>query len=113
MKSSRFRVNLLLLQLFEKLLLERPEPPYGLLLMQELETSNGAVYGMLHKLEAAGYVRSVLEDLDERAAGRRKRRYWSLTTEGKEFAEGEMRRASQLYITTFQIPRGAAASSSF
>lgn len=113
MKSSRFRVNLLLLQLFEKLLLERPEPPYGLLLMQELETSSGAVYGMLYKLQKAGYVSSTLEDLDERAAGRRKRRYWSLTAEGRAFAESEMRRASQLYVSTFQIGQGAAPSAPY
>lgn len=113
MNRSRFRVNLLLLQLFEKLLLERPEPPYGLLLMQELETSNGAVYGMLHKLEAAGYVSSVLEEIDERAAGRRKRRYWSLTAEGRAFAESEMRRASQLYVSTFQLSQGAVPSAPY
>lgn len=85
-----YNVLLVLQALYERL----DDAHYGLELQKKLGLSNGALYPILDKLERAGYVRSDLEDIDESAAGRRKRRYFTLTADGIPFAQEQLRAAA-------------------
>ncbi|WP_019010879.1 PadR family transcriptional regulator [Deinococcus aquatilis] len=85
------RISLHVLRVLQVLYQRLDDPHYGLELQRALNISNGALYPILDKLERAGYVKSQLEDLDEVAAGRRKRRYFQLTATGIPFAEEHLR----------------------
>lgn len=88
---GHLRISLNVLRVLQVLYQRLDSPHYGLELQRSLNISNGALYPILDKLERAGYVRSSMEDIDESAAGRRKRRYFQLTAEGIPFAEAHLR----------------------
>lgn len=72
-------------------LLDHPSAPrYGLELAKTAGLASGTIYPILTRLERAGWVRSELETIDPRAAGRRPRRYYMLTGEGEAVARTEI-----------------------
>jgi PadR family transcriptional regulator PadR len=73
------------------LLREPRTEKYGLEIARESRLSTGTIYPILARLEAAGWLESGWEDIDESAEGRRKRRYYRLTGVGVR----EARRAAE------------------
>lgn len=66
---------------------ERPtDEHYGLELAEAAQLPKGSIYPMLARLERNGLVSGEWEDIDESAAGRRRRRYYVLTAEGARVA---------------------------
>jgi PadR family transcriptional regulator, regulatory protein PadR len=65
-------------------------PHYGLELARAAGFASGTIYPILARLERAGWVHSELEDIDPKIAGRRPRRYYTLTKEGEEVARTEI-----------------------
>ena len=59
---------------------------YGLELSRETGLKSGTLYPILARLEGAGWVVSEWEQIDPSAEGRRPRRYYRLTREGKDVA---------------------------
>jgi len=55
---------------------------YGLEISKAAGLASGSFYPILARLERAGWLASSWEELDEHAAGRRRRRYYSLTPDG-------------------------------
>lgn len=68
------------------------ERHYGLSLARTLGLGNGTLYPILDKLEDAGLIVGEWEDLDPHAAGRRPRRFYTLTGEGVRTFEAERAR---------------------
>lgn len=64
-----------------------PEPLYGLDLMRATGMSSGALYPLLSRLEAAGWIQDEWEALDPSVAGRPRRRYYRLSETGRSKAE--------------------------
>lgn len=68
---------------------------YGLEIAKESRLPTGTIYPILARLEAAGWLDSGWEDIDESTAGRRKRRYYKLTgvgmREGRRATEATLR----------------------
>jgi|HubBroStandDraft_6_1064221.scaffolds.fasta_scaffold33731_2 PadR family transcriptional regulator PadR len=56
---------------------------YGLELSERSGVTTGALYPILSRLEADGWVEGEWEDIDESLAGRRRRRYYRLTGLGE------------------------------
>jgi PadR family transcriptional regulator, regulatory protein PadR len=65
-------------------------PHYGLEMGKAAGLASGTIYPILARLERAGWVESELEDIDPKVAGRRARRYYRLTAEGKSLAGAEI-----------------------
>lgn len=59
---------------------------YGLQLIDASNVNGGALYPILERLERDGWIVGEWEQLDESVAGRRRRRYYSLTAEGEHEA---------------------------
>ncbi|SEJ51354.1 Transcriptional regulator PadR-like family protein [Deinococcus reticulitermitis] len=68
------------------------EPHYGLSLSRALGLGNGTLYPILDKLEGAGLIVGEWEAIDPHAAGRRPRRFYTLTGEGIRTFEAERAR---------------------
>jgi DNA-binding PadR family transcriptional regulator len=60
---------------------------YGLELIRRSGVAAGTFYPILDRLEREGWVISEWEDINESEEGRRKRRYYALTLEGRRQAE--------------------------
>ena len=70
-----------------KVMLDAPdEEHYGLELADAAGLKTGTLYPILARLEQAGWLTSEWEDIDESAEGRRRRRYYRLTSDGDELA---------------------------
>jgi PadR family transcriptional regulator, regulatory protein PadR len=65
-------------------------PHYGLEMGKAAGLPSGTIYPILARLERAGWVKSELEQIDPKAAGRRARRYYTLTARGETFARTEI-----------------------
>jgi PadR family transcriptional regulator, regulatory protein PadR len=63
-----------------------PGPHYGTELLHRTGASAGTIYPMLVRLHLLGWVDEEWEDIDEHAAGRRRRRFYSLTATGRHDA---------------------------
>ncbi|UQN10612.1 PadR family transcriptional regulator [Deinococcus sp. QL22] len=72
------------------------EPHYGLSLSKALHLGNGTLYPILDKLEDAGLLLGTWEDIDPHIAGRRPRRFYTLTGEGMRTFERER---DSLFVT--------------
>jgi PadR family transcriptional regulator, regulatory protein PadR len=59
---------------------------YGLELSERSRVKAGALYPILARLESTGWIEGTWEDIDERAEGRRRRRYYRLTGLGERAA---------------------------
>jgi PadR family transcriptional regulator PadR len=68
-------------------LLEQPTGQfYGLQLAEGIGIKAGVLYPILTRLEEDGWITGDWEDIDESAAGRRRRRWYRLTDEGQREA---------------------------
>lgn len=65
---------------------EPDTPQYGLEMTKKAGFAHGAIYPILARLELAGWVESDWEQIDESREGRRRRRYYQLTPEGRKKA---------------------------
>ena len=90
------RITLQTLQVLRVLLTDPLDEHYGLEISRESRLPTGSIYPILTRLEAAGWVTSAWEDIDESKQGRRRRRYYRLTAEGAKSAQDEVARAQQL-----------------
>jgi len=84
------RLTLQTLSVLSAFLGEPGKPKYGLELGRAAGLPSGTVYPLLARLEKAGWLSSDLEDIDERVAGRRRRRYYRLTGDGARLAEQQI-----------------------
>jgi DNA-binding PadR family transcriptional regulator len=74
-------------QLVLRSLLERPtHERYGLELCEAAGLPSGTIHPILARLESRGWVESRWEDVDPAIAGRPRRRYYKLTSDGAEHA---------------------------
>lgn len=94
------RITINLLKLLQHLLEQGDQDTYAQEIARATSLSNGALYPMFKHLEDAGLLTSALEDIDERQAGRRKRRYFQLTPQGRTFAQEQLRAAPRLPTPT-------------
>src|SRR6201987_5296246 len=89
------RITLQTLQVLKVLLTDPLDEHYGLEISRESGLPTGSIYPILTRLEAAGWVTSAWENIDESRQGRR-RRYYRLTAEGAKSALDEVANARQL-----------------
>jgi DNA-binding PadR family transcriptional regulator len=78
--------SLAALKVLRALLDEVATEHYGLELGERSGVKTGALYPILSRLEKDGWVEGKWEDIDESAAGRRRRRYYRLTGKGERAA---------------------------
>lgn len=88
--ASMPRLTLQTQAILATLLSDAARPHYGLEMAQAAGLASGTIYPILARLERAGWVLSTLEDIDPKAAGRRARRYYTLTAEGEQIARVEI-----------------------
>lgn len=62
------------------------EETYGFELAEATGLPSGTIYPILHRLKDAGWVTARIEEINESTEGRRKRRYYRLTGEGRRAA---------------------------
>jgi PadR family transcriptional regulator PadR len=79
---------------------------YGLEVARDVGLPTGSVYPILARLERAGWLRSAWEDVEPAAVGRRKRRYYQLTTSGALSARRAMSEAQRSIQLTLQRVAG-------
>jgi DNA-binding PadR family transcriptional regulator len=72
------------------LLQDAATPHYGLEMAKAAGLPSGTIYPILARLERAGWIESEVEAIDPRVAGRRARRYYTLTAEGERAARAEI-----------------------
>jgi len=71
-----------------RVLLDDPSAEhYGLEVAKAAGLPSGSLYPILARLEQAGWLTSDWEEIDEREAGRRRRRYYRLTPNGTAQAD--------------------------
>jgi PadR family transcriptional regulator PadR len=63
---------------------------YGLEIITETSIPSGSLYPILLRLEARGVIDGVWEEIDEAAAGRRRRRYHRITSDGIAYASSAL-----------------------
>lgn len=113
------RITLQTLQVLRVLLIDPLDEHYGLEISRESGLPTGSIYPILTRLEAARWVTSAWENIDESKQGRRRRRYYRLTAEGAKNARDEVAKAQQLLSPAASrrghlrperlLPRGASA----
>jgi PadR family transcriptional regulator PadR len=80
-------------QLVLRAFLDAPrEEQYGLELAKASGLPTGSIYPILARLEAAGWITSDWEMIDERAEGRPRRRYYRLTSYGARASKEALER---------------------
>jgi PadR family transcriptional regulator PadR len=70
----------------EELLRNPEEPHYGYEIMRSTGVKSGSLYPTLEQIEDIGWLTSRWEVIDEQQAGRPPRRWYRLTTEGRQAA---------------------------
>jgi len=78
------RITLQTLAVLKVLLDEPLKERYGLEISRQAGLPTGSIYPILARLEQAGWITSEWEDIDEAVQGRRRRRYYRLTTAGAQ-----------------------------
>jgi len=84
---------------------------YGLEIAKRAGLASGSLYPILARLEEAGWITGAWEQIDPVAAGRRPRRYYTLTANGAQHgwrALDEARQALQPTLHPQLIPGGEA-----
>lgn len=107
------RVTLAVATLLRIFLEDPVESHYGYDLMQLTGYPSGKLYPILARLEAAGWLRREIEDVDPSAAGRPARRHYRLTGQGLVAARRELARVNelvQLQSGVVPTPRPAAGT---
>lgn len=85
-------MTLATLQLLALLIQDREHPVYGLELVRAMGSKSGTIYPILARLERAGWIRSVWEEVDASVAKRPRRRLYELTGFGEANARAEIER---------------------
>ena len=81
-------------QLVLRALLEHPTRElYGLEVCAAAGLPSGTIHPILARLEGAGWLTSRWEEVDPRAQGRPRRRYYRLTSDGAELARDALARS--------------------
>ncbi|MGW0809909.1 PadR family transcriptional regulator [Nonomuraea sp. NPDC002799] len=81
-------------QLVLRALLEEPaREMYGLEICRAAGLAPGTIHPILARWEGIGWLESRIEDVDPRAAGRPRRRYYRLTTDGAQHARDALAQA--------------------
>ena len=84
-----------------KVLLDEPlAEHFGLEISRKAGLPTGSIYPILARLEQAGWLESAWEDIDPVVAGRRRRRYYKLSSDGAEKARHAVREAQQSITPT-------------
>lgn len=78
---------------------------YGLELASAAQLPRGSIYPLLARLEGVGLVSSEWENIDESDAGRRRRRYYTLTAAGAQAALYEFDRMKATLVRAEQGSR--------
>lgn len=104
--GKAIRLTLQTLQVLRILLDDPAGEHYGLEISKESGLPTGSIYPILARLEVSGLATSAWEDIDEAAAKRRRRRYYRLTSDGLEFARGEVANAARSLAPTRRGPTG-------
>jgi len=95
------------------LLRDAATPHYGLEMAKSAGLPSGTIYPILARLEKAGWIKSEQENINPKVAGRRARRYYTLTAEGEQVARAEIANTLvSLHATGKRAPRrlGVAAT---
>ena len=100
------RVTLQTLRVLRALLDDPAGEHYGLEISKESGLPTGSIYPILARMEVSGLVTSAWEDIDETRAKRRRRRYYRLTSDGLEFARGEVANAARFLAPARRRPSG-------
>jgi PadR family transcriptional regulator, regulatory protein PadR len=82
---------------------------YALDLGREAGLKPGTFYPALMRLERAGWLETWMEDIDESAEGRRRRRYYRLTAEGAIKARSALDEATRQLAPAWLPSPGANA----
>lgn len=70
------------------------EPQYGLALSEATGIKAGSLYPILNRFESRRWITGAWEEIDEAAAGRRRRRYYRLTGAGERAAREALANAT-------------------
>lgn len=89
------RMTLQTLKVLRVLLVHPAEDNFGLRIAQRCDLPTGSVYPILARLEAAGWLASKWENINESVEGRRARREYSLTSDGRKRALEAIAEAQQ------------------
>lgn len=79
---------------------------YGLELIARSGVRSGSLYPILYRLELEGWIAGQWEEIDEVAAGRRRRRYYLMTALGERAATATLAHA----VARFTPPAAMPAS---
>ncbi|MGP8000575.1 MAG: PadR family transcriptional regulator [Streptosporangiaceae bacterium] len=105
-----FRMTLQTVSVLRVLLDDPLGEHYGLEIAKAAELPSGSLYPILARLERERWVTSDWEQIDERAAGRRRRRYYRLTPDGAVWAQQALRAAvERLTPKATPVPRPGLA----
>lgn len=85
--GGEVRITLQTLQVLRVLLTDPMDEHYGLEISRGSGLATGSIYPILTRLEAAGWITSAWEEINESQEGRRRRRYYRLTDGGAEWAQ--------------------------
>jgi PadR family transcriptional regulator PadR len=84
--GAKPRMTIPTLRVLAALLADPLAEHYGLELSRAAGLPSGTIYPILTRLQSAGWLTGVWEEIDEAAEGRRRRRYYRLTGTGREQA---------------------------
>jgi PadR family transcriptional regulator, regulatory protein PadR len=84
--GSDFRMTLQTQMVLRVLLSDFQRELYGLEIAKAAGLPSGSIYPILARLETTGWITSDWENINEAAEGRRRRRYYKLTLEGRQKA---------------------------
>lgn len=93
--STHPRMTTTTTQVLQRLLEEPETQRYGLEVIALTGLPSGTVFPILARLEACGWLQSGWEDVDPRAVGRPRRRYYRLTDSGLEAAGAAVSRTTE------------------
>lgn len=106
--GQQIRITLQTLLVLRALLDDAAGPHYGLEIAKQAGLPTGSIYPILARLEAADWVTSAWEDIDEAAEGRRRRRYYTLTGDGVELARQHIQDAQRSLNSAWHPLSGGA-----
>ena len=95
MATSGIRMTTAVARVLRQFLDEPSEPRYGFDLMRATGLASGTLYVILARLQQAGWLTSVQEEIDPAAAGRPPRRLYRLTADGVSSARIELAELSE------------------
>lgn len=80
-----------------KYMLERPrEDVFGLELIEAVQLPAGTIYPILTRLEEAGWIEGEWESMERKDAGRRRRKYYKLTKDGKKDGRKQLKESLKM-----------------